>query len=117
MRLSQSKFCQKSPNADLKVESDWKKSVCVYINDSNKHIDQVCAGFRNSVALLDGKLFCNKSREGELLPLRLSEHNNSDSMIKQFLQVSCGPDYIVALEYTGKLYAWGNKSMVQVSPF
>ncbi|KRT80619.1 Regulator of chromosome condensation repeat containing protein, partial [Oryctes borbonicus] len=113
VRLSQSKHSQKLVTASTKLYEPWKNSLHIYTNVSDKPIDQVAVGFRHSAILHNGKLLWNKSKEGELCSPKLRDQDALISLSQRFLHVSCGLDYIMAMEQTGKILAWGNNTVAQ----
>lgn len=114
--MSQSKHSnQKLVSAGAKLYEPWKNSLHLYTNVSEKSIEQVAVGFRHSAVLHNGKLLWNRSKEGELCSPKFRDQDTLISLNQRFLFVSCSLDYIMALEQSGKVLAWGNATMAQVS--
>lgn len=115
MRLSQSKYSQKLITVSTKLYEPWKNSLHIYTSVSEKPIEQVAVGFRHSAILHNGKLLWNRSKEGELCSPKLRDQDTLISLSQRFLHVSCGLDYIMAMEQSGRVLAWGNNTVAQVS--
>ncbi|KAK5645427.1 hypothetical protein RI129_006727 [Pyrocoelia pectoralis] len=112
VRLYQSKYGQKQNIVGIKSHEPWKTSVHVFSGNEKEPIEQVAVGFRHSAVLQGGKLFLCKNMDDEMSPPKL---NNRDLGIlsQRFLHVSCGLDFTIAMDHSGKLLAWGNNAMAQ----
>lgn len=116
VRIFQSKNNQKQNGLSIKSPDSWKASVHIYSALHKKPIEQVAVGYRHSAILHNGKILWGKNKDDELSPPKLRDQDNMNSMFQQrFLHVSCGLDYTMAIDHTGKLLAWGSPSMAQVS--
>ncbi|KAJ8961053.1 hypothetical protein NQ314_005983 [Rhamnusium bicolor] len=114
VRLFQSKSNQKQNGLSLKSPDSWKASVHIYSGINKKPIEQVAVGYRHSAILHNGKILWGKNKDDELSPPKLRNQDNMNSLFTQrFLHVSCGVDYTMAIDHTGKLLAWGSPSMAQ----
>lgn len=97
---------------DAKPPESCKSSVLLYSSVNKKPIEQVAAGYRHSVILHGGIILFSKCRGGQLNRPKTNEH---DSIFNQrFLEISCGSDFMMALEQSGRVLAWGGPSLSQV---
>uniref|UniRef100_A0A1Y1KHK1 RCC1-like domain-containing protein n=1 Tax=Photinus pyralis TaxID=7054 RepID=A0A1Y1KHK1_PHOPY len=112
VRLYQSKYSQKQNIVGTKSHEPWKSSLNVFSGNEKEPVEQVAVGFRHSAVLQGGKIFLCKNMEDEMSPPKL---NNRDLGIlsQRFLHVSCGLDFTIAMDHSGKLLAWGNNAMAQ----
>lgn len=107
VRVSQSK---KNSGSD-----SWKLAVYIYSAENQKPIDHVSIGYRHAAILHNGKIIWGKSKEGVLSSSNVQEEDKATLFNSKNIYVACGLDYIMALEQTGKLIAWGNSTMAQVN--
>lgn len=116
VRLFQSKNNQRQNNVQIKPVDSWKASVHVYSSKSKRKIDEITVGYRHTAILHCGQILWGKNKDDELNSPKLREQDNLNSLFTQrFLHVSCGLDYTMAIDHTGKLLAWGGSSMAQVN--
>nr|XP_022917889.1 uncharacterized protein LOC111427131 [Onthophagus taurus] len=115
VRISMTKYSQKKFGTNGKPYEPWRGSCNVYTSSINKPIEQVATGFRHSVILHNGKLVWNKVKEGEMSSPKLRDEDSAltATLGQRFLHVSCGLDYVMALDTNGKVLAWGNNTMAQ----
>nr|CAH7724512.1 unnamed protein product [Callosobruchus chinensis] len=114
VRLFQSKNNQRQNGLSCKPSDSWKSTVHIYSSPNGSRIDQIAVGYRHSAILQNGKILWGKNRDDELCPPTLRQQDNMNSMFMQrFSYVSCGVDYTMAIDHTGKLLAWGSPSMAQ----
>ncbi|CAG9819004.1 unnamed protein product [Phaedon cochleariae] len=114
VRLFQSKNNQKHSGPSLGPTDGWKNSVHIYSGLSKKPIDQVAVGYRHQAVLHNGKILWGRSKDEELSPPKLRQEDTVNSLFAQkFLHISCGLDYTMAIDHTGKVLAWGSSSMAQ----
>lgn len=114
MRLLQSKFSKKSTDVGGKPFEPWKIPVCIYNGTEKDPIDQVAVGFRHSAILHCGKLYLCKNMNDEVCMPKFNEEDNVGTANQKFINVSCGPDFTIAMDHTGRLLAWGNNALAQV---
>lgn len=88
--------------------------VLVYSPDNEKPIEQISVGFSNCAIIHNGKVYWGKSKEGKLYSSNFQEDEKCGLFDQKYTHVSCGLDFILALEQSGKLVAWGNSKMSQV---
>lgn len=114
VKIGQSRSNQKLNGIEPKILESWKSCLKVYTNDTQKQIDEVAIGFRFMGILHGGKVIWGRNKETELIT---SNAKSKEPSILQprYTNVACGYDYLVALEHSGKLVAWGNTSFAQVS--
>lgn len=93
----------------------WKVSVHVYSSKSKRSIEQIAVGYRHTAILHCGQILWGKNKDDELASPKLREEDNMSLFAHRFLHVSCGFDYTMAMDHTGKLLAWGSPSMAQVN--
>lgn len=113
VRIAQTKFSQKMNGFGCKLNEPWKQSHHIYSGKKPKAIEDVAAGYRHCAILHNGKLMWGRGREGDLGEARVREHDFPGALGQKFTHVSCGPDYIMALENSGKVLAWGSNNMAQ----
>ncbi|CAH1985984.1 unnamed protein product [Acanthoscelides obtectus] len=114
VRLFQSKNNQRQNGVSCNPSDSWKSTVHIYSGSKNSRIDQVAVGYRHSAILQSGKILWGKNRDEELCQPTLRQQDNMNSIFMQrFKYVSCGLDYTMAIDHTGKLLAWGSPSMAQ----
>ncbi|XP_057652123.1 uncharacterized protein LOC130891409 isoform X2 [Diorhabda carinulata] len=114
VRIFQSKNNQKQNCGSFKSSDSWKASTHIFTGFNKKPIEQVDVGYRHTVALHNGKILWSKSREEGLCVPKLEQQEGMNSLFSQrFLHVSCGLEYTMAIDHTGKLLAWGSQSMAQ----
>ncbi|KAK4876051.1 hypothetical protein RN001_012473 [Aquatica leii] len=111
VRMHQSKYAQKINGVGVKLHQPWKSSVHVFNGNEREPVEQVAVGFRHSAILHAGKLFTCKSMEDEMTSSKLNQ--NLGILSQRLLHVSCGLDFTIAMDHTGKLFAWGNNAMAQ----
>lgn len=97
----------------IKGHEPWKASVHIFSGSEKEPIDQVAVGFRHSAILHCGKLLICRNMNDEMSPPKLNDQDNL-VISQRFLHVSCGPDFTIAMDQSGKLLAWGNNTMAQV---
>lgn len=106
VRMSKSQKCAN----DVKLELS-KSAILIYSSKNSKPIEQVAVGYRHSVILHNGCILFSKYRGENLNSPKMNEH---DSVFNQkFVEVSCGSDYMLALEQSGRVLAWGGPSLSQ----
>ncbi|CAG9862070.1 unnamed protein product [Phyllotreta striolata] len=112
VRLFQSKNNQKQSG---KPSESWKTSTHIYTaSGGKKSIEQVAVGYRHSVVLHNGKLLWGKNRDEELSSPKLKPQDGVNAFfVQKFTHVSCGLDYTMAIDNTGKVLAWVSPSMAQ----
>ncbi|XP_017773369.1 PREDICTED: uncharacterized protein LOC108560363 [Nicrophorus vespilloides] len=113
VRMCQSKFSQKLNVYGSKPYEPWKASLNIYSSGNQKSVDECSVGYRHSALLHGGKLLWGCSRDGELCEPKIREQDLLRGMHQKFMHVSCGPDFIMAVENCGKVLAWGNNHMAQ----
>ncbi|KAF5306974.1 hypothetical protein FQR65_LT07196 [Abscondita terminalis] len=111
VRMHQSKYAQKLNGVGGKLHQPWKSSVHIFGGNEKEPIEQVAVGFRHSAVLQAGKLFTCKNMEDEMTSSKLNQ--NLGILSQRFLQISCGFDFTIAMDHSGKLFAWGNNAMAQ----
>lgn len=95
----------------VKPLDSLKATLLLYSKPNTKPIEQVAAGYRHSVILHNGVIRFTKFRGGKLSKPRMNEH---DSIFNQkFVEISCGSDFMMALEQSGRVLAWGGPSLIQ----
>lgn len=112
--MLQSKSFQKQNGISVNPCESWKNSVHIY-SGGNRSVEQVAVGYRHSALLHNGKLLWGKNKEEELSPPKMKDKDNISFFTHKFLHIACGLDYTMAIDHSGKLLAWGNSSMAQVS--
>ncbi|KAJ8917788.1 hypothetical protein NQ315_010694 [Exocentrus adspersus] len=113
VRISQSKNNQKQNGVAVKSPDSWKASVHIYSALNKRPVEQIAVGYRHSAILHNGKILWGKNKDDELSPPKLRDEDNVNLFPQRFLHVSCGLDYTMAIDHTGKLLAWGSPSMAQ----
>lgn len=77
-------------------------------------VEDVAIGYRHAALLSNGRLMWGRSRDGELGAPRVVDETSVPNMFGQkYVHVSCGGDYIMAMEQNGKVFAWGSNTMAQ----
>lgn len=111
VRMHQSKNHHKENGISLKSNDNWKSAVLVY-NDVDEVMEQISVGYRHVALLTAGNILWGKTKEGELKYLKLGKEQ---MLLEKFryLHVSCGSDYMMAIDQLGRLLAWGSISMAQ----
>ncbi|KAJ8969558.1 hypothetical protein NQ317_016590 [Molorchus minor] len=105
---------QKQSGTPQNSSNSWKSCVRVY-SATKKPVDQVALGFRHFALIHDGKMFWGKIKEDDLSHPKMREEDIMNGFFPQkFLHVSCGLDYTMAMDHTGKLLAWGSESMEKI---
>lgn len=114
VRIGQSKSNQKLNGIDPKILESWKCCTQIYANTNQKAIDEVAIGFKYTGILHCGKVLWGRNKEAELMT---SNAKSKEASILQpkYTSVACGYDYMVAMEHSGRLVAWGNTTFAQVS--
>lgn len=97
-----------------KTHQPWKSSIHIYSGTDKDPIDEIAVGFRHSAILHCGKLLLCKNMDDEMCSPKLNDHELG-ILVQKFLHVSCGPDFTMAIDHSGKLLAWGNNTMAQVT--
>lgn len=112
VRMSQSKQ-QKQPAEDPKLPESCKASALIYSSSNGRPIEQVAVGYRHCVVLHSGTVLFTRGKGGQLLRPKMNEHDGFAGN-RRFVEVSCGSDFMMALEQNGKVLAWGGPSLSQV---
>lgn len=107
VRMSKS---QKSTE-DSKPFESCKSTSLLYSSTNTKPIEQVAVGYRHSIILHNGVILFTKYRGGQLIRPKVNEH---ESMFNQkFVEISSGSDFMMALDQSGRVLAWGGPSLTQ----
>nr|XP_023021233.1 uncharacterized protein LOC111509680 isoform X1 [Leptinotarsa decemlineata] len=114
VRILQSKNNQKHNGLSRRPSDFYKTSVHVYSSVNDKPIEQVAIGYRHSVILHEGRILWGRSKDDELYGPKLKPKDNMNSSFSQkFLHISCGLEYTMAIDHSGKVLAWGSPTMAQ----
>lgn len=109
--MSQSKSNQKLNGIEPKLSDSWKSCVKVYSSQTKKAVDEISVGFKYSAVLHNGRIVWGKSKEIELMNQSTKKET---TLVPKYIHVASGYDYVLAIEHSGKLVAWGNTTFAQV---
>ncbi|KAF5298189.1 hypothetical protein FQA39_LY02613 [Lamprigera yunnana] len=107
-QLHQSKHEQKLTSETTKAMEPWKISTQLCSLNPKDTVEQIAVSLRHTVLLINGQLYVCKNVEDRIIPFKAS-----NSVGHFFQHVSCGLDFIIAMNQAGKLLAWGNNAMEQ----
>lgn len=104
----------KYQKVDAKTVESFKSSVLLYSGGATqKPVEKVAVGYRHSVILHNGIILYTKCKGGQLNKPKMSER---ESILNQrFVEISCGSDFMMGLEQSGRVLAWGGPSLSQVN--
>lgn len=88
--------------------------IRVFAPENQKPVEQISVGYSNCALIHNGKVYWGKSKDGKLYSSNFQEEDKCGLFDQKFVHVSCGLDYMMALEQSGKVLAWGNSKMAQV---
>lgn len=81
-------------------------------------ISRVAVGFRHTAVIDCGLVYSGKFFDDDFQMAKLGDEQHKDLYCvhpHKFLHVSCGLDYTLAMDASGKLFGWGSSSLAQVS--